>query len=95
MRRPTALARRYGRARKAGSAFTPDKAKIQALLFPRSEWAIGDALVWASVHGFSTRVHDTTDSHVRVYPKGKGKKARAVRTIPYGIGGTRAVVEWR
>jgi|HubBroStandDraft_1064217.scaffolds.fasta_scaffold168879_3 hypothetical protein len=86
---PRALARRYGVAAKASK--TP-----QALLFPRSDWAMGDALLWAEMHGYSTKKFDVTESHVRVFPRGKAlKKAKKVRTIPFGPNGVRAVAEWR
>jgi len=94
MRRRSALRKRYGHAARGGK-FAPGKGEVQALLFPRSEWTILDALTWASLQGFRTKHHDVTESHIRVHPKGKKAKAAHVRTIPYGIQGTRAVVEWR
>lgn len=88
--RTSALSRRYKRG-----AFEPSRAKVQAILFPRAEWAIEDARLWAAVNGFKTDHFDVTESYVRVHPKGRKKKAVRVKTIPYGIGGIRAVVEWR
>lgn len=94
MARPRALTRRYG-TRKSGGAFAPDKGRVQALLFPRSDWSIIDATLWASLQGFDTKHVDVTDAYVRVHPAGKKSKAKHVKTIPYGISGVRAVVEWR
>ena len=96
MRRRVALRKRYGRARaRAAGKFAPERGKVQALLFPRSEWTIQDALTWSALQGFSTKHFDVTEAHIRVHPKGKRPKAAHVRTIPFGIQGTRAVVEWR
>jgi hypothetical protein len=89
LRKTSALKKRYG------ISWAPSSGKVQTLLFPRPEWPIQDALLWASVQGFKTKVFDVTESHVRVHPHGKKPKAEHTRTIPYGVAGIRAVVEWR
>ena len=81
-KRKSALAKRYG------------KGRVQTLLFPR-DWSAEDARIWASLQGFKTGDIDTTESYIRIHQtRGKGK-AKNVKTIPYGTGGLRAVVEWR
>jgi hypothetical protein len=86
-----ALSQRYGT--RSGGALA--SGRIQVLLFPRGDWSIEDALVWAGLHKFNTDEYDITDSYVRVHPYGHQKKARRVKTIPYASNGIRAVVEWR
>lgn len=88
-----ALRRRYGHS--GTGALAPDKALVQALLFPKENWTASDARVWAELHGFKSKHYDETDSYVRIHPSGNKVKAARVRTMPYGIGGIRAVVEWR
>ena len=85
-RRPATLARRYGVVKNA---------RIQVLLFPRSDWATEDAKVWAALNGFKASDVDITDSYVRIHQSRSKGKAGRVRTIPWGIGGIRAVAEWR
>lgn len=77
------LARRYGKG----------KAKVRLLLFPRSDWALQDAITWAALHGFKTSDVDTTQNNVRVHQS--RKTGGQVRTIPYGTNGMRAVVEYQ
>lgn len=89
--RRTTLARRYGTRSSGGLAH----GRIQALLFPRGDWAIEDAIIWAGLHKFNTDEYDVTDSYIRVRPHGHQKKARRVKTIPFASNGIRAVVEWR
>lgn len=85
-KKKSAVARRYGaKGVLAGGT-------VQALLFPR-DWSQTDAVLWASVHGYKTGDVDKTDSYIRIHQT-RGKADR-VKTIPFGIGGIRAVVEWR
>lgn len=90
-RRSTGLRKRYS-AKGAGALAA---GRLQVVLFPRDSWAIEDALVWSSLQGFNTDDYDITDNYIRVHPHGRTKKAKRVKTIPYGTNGIRAVVEWR
>lgn len=85
----SALAKRYGKR-----GMSPGRARVQTLLFPR-DWAVQDAILWAAMHGYKTSDVDKTASYVRVHQTRAKGKAEHVKTIPFGTGGMRAVVEWR
>jgi hypothetical protein len=85
MARLTALQKRYGAS----------KASVLVLLFPRDAWSLEEALLWASLHGFSSKDYDTKQNHYRVKQPGSSKKPARARTMRYAAGGIRAVVGWK
>ncbi len=64
---------------------------VQSLLFTRSKWSVGHAMMWAHAHGYKHHKVDVTEGHIRLR-QFTPHKNRTKRTITFGKG-IKAVIE--
>lgn len=70
-------------------------AALDVLLFPREDWTVEEAQLWAKAHGFKWKDYEIAENHIRIFQSRARVKAGRARVIRFAAGGIKAAMAWR